>query len=81
MGGKTRAIQANIHTSNILMVIAVEIPLNPTVQQLLPYSWHSKHSVIYGCLYAYFMALLQPCNFSSFGKICIISEINNITDS
>nr|DAO01851.1 MAG TPA: hypothetical protein [Bacteriophage sp.] len=29
----------------------------------------------------YFMALLQPCNFRSFGKICKVSEINNITDT
>nr|DAX88950.1 MAG TPA: hypothetical protein [Bacteriophage sp.] len=26
-----------------------------------------------------FMALLQPCNFLSFGKICKVSEIKDIT--
>nr|DAF98599.1 MAG TPA: hypothetical protein [Myoviridae sp. ctpKu3] len=27
----------------------------------------------------YFMASLQPCNFLSFGKICEVSEIKDVT--
>nr|DAS53685.1 MAG TPA: restriction alleviation protein [Bacteriophage sp.]DAS83144.1 MAG TPA: restriction alleviation protein [Caudoviricetes sp.]DAT90893.1 MAG TPA: restriction alleviation protein [Bacteriophage sp.] len=44
-------------------------------------SGRNIHFVKSLCLYSYFMALLQPCNFCSFGKIYIISEINNITDT
>nr|DAM83173.1 MAG TPA: hypothetical protein [Caudoviricetes sp.] len=54
---------------------------NQEVQQPLPCSGRNIHFVKSLCLYSYFMALLQPCNFCSFGKIYIISEINNITDT
>lgn len=53
---------------------------NLEVQRLFPY-WHDRYFETSGCLYLHFMALLQPCNFCSFGKIYIISEINNITDT
>nr|DAX33899.1 MAG TPA: restriction alleviation protein [Bacteriophage sp.] len=62
------------------MINSLKLCLSLEVQQLLPY-WHDRYFETSGCLYSYFMALLQPCNFCSFGKIYIISEINNSTDT
>lgn len=52
---------------------------NPEVQLLLPYSGRNRYFETSGCLYVYFMALLQPCNFRNFGKICKVSEIKDAT--